>query len=83
LECQIMKVFIQSGWTFDHATESSDDIVRFVLGNWKYKPVGKKAHPIALYNPDSQLLVFNPLKLGEFPPLLSNPMKLEDIKYME
>jgi hypothetical protein len=58
-------------------------ITKFILSSRKYKPVGTKVHPVTLYNPDSQPLVFNPLKLNELPLLPTSPMKLEDLSYTE
>jgi hypothetical protein len=83
LRDQFVKSFIQNGYTFHQAAESSDSITSFVLSNRKYKPVGMKIHPVVSYNPDSCPLVFKPLNIGELPPLLTKPMKLEDLIYTD
>jgi hypothetical protein len=83
LECQFLKTFICDSYSYHQAVESTDTITIFVLGNRKYKPVSTKVHPVVSYNPDSHPLVFNPLRLGELPPLLMKLVKLEDLEYTD
>jgi hypothetical protein len=78
-----MKTLIWDGHTFNVVATCSEDIARFVLGNWKYKPVGQKVHLVALYNPDSRPLVFTPLSIGELPVLPFQPIELENLQYTE
>ncbi|KAF9503310.1 hypothetical protein BS47DRAFT_1369628 [Hydnum rufescens UP504] len=74
--------FIQDGYSYHQAVEGSDNVTRFIFGNRKYKPVSIKVHPVMSYNPDSQPLVFKPLKLGDLPPLLTKPIRHDELKYM-
>ena len=81
LTTKLMKTMLREGYSFHQSSERSDSITRYILGNRKYKPVGKKVHPVASYNPDSRPLELRPLELGTLPSLPVNPTKMEDLKY--
>jgi Retroviral aspartyl protease len=82
LETQLTKVLIHNRLSFTQSVGPAEDIMRFILGNQKYKLVGRKVHPVASYNPDSCPLIFQPLNLGQLAALPMSPTVLKEIQYM-
>src|SRR5260370_38167692 len=62
------------------AQEISSQFTGVVMGG-KYKPVAKKVLPVARYDPDAVVPVYQPIEIGELNPLLVNPVEFKLLKY--